>query len=174
MNDDNGKKFLIGGGLIALGAVTLNQIYTSGFQAGLIAGGAEPERWSRFGGGGFPFGFFLLIGLGVFIWFKVTNGGKRGPGGWFNGNRRGFFDDRRQQWPQPYQQPGSQQQYGAPYQQQPYTDQAPGTAPQPPVNHGVPRQPPVNYSPPGSPAPAYPRPEPDQPPAAPDPNKPAN
>jgi hypothetical protein len=184
VNDDNGKKLLIGGGLVALGAIILNQIYTSGFQAGLLAAGAEPGTWHRYGGGGFPFGFFILIGIGVFIWYKVTNGGKRGPGGWFSGHRRGFFDDRRQpwshQWPQQYQQqPG--QPYGAPQQQQPYNSQAPGAAPQqPPVNYGPqgnPQQPPVSYSPPTSPAPGHPQPEPGQqtaPPAASDPNKPAN
>ncbi len=183
MNDDSGKKLLIGGGLIALGAIILNQIYTSGFQAGLIASGAEPGAFGRHGGGGFPFGLFFLIGIGVLIWWKVTNGGKRGPGRWFSG-RRGFFDDRRQAWPQPYQQHASQPPYGAPQPQygapaQPSDYQAPGAAPRPPVNYGAqgaPQPPPVNYSPPSSPAPGYPQPEPGQPaapPAASDPNKPA-
>ena len=188
MNEDTGKKLLIGGGAVVLGSIILNQIYTSGFQAGLIAGGGDPGAIARYGGhGGFPFGLFFLIGIGGFIWWKVTNGGKRGPGGFFG--RRGMFDDRRQSsWPQPYQQPMNQppygqqygqqytQQYGAP-QQQPNPSPAPGAAPQPPVNYGAqsaPHQPPAGYSPPTSPAPGHPQPEPGQPPAAGDPNKPVN
>jgi hypothetical protein len=177
VNDDTGKKVLIGGGLVVLGAFILNQIYTSGFQAGLAVGGGDPRVIERFGHGGFPFGLFVLIGIGVFVWWKVTNGGKRSPGGFF-GHRRGMYDDRRQSWPQPYQQHfGHQpygQQYGAP--QQPSPSQAPGAAPQPPVNYGAQgagQQPPASYSPPTAPAPGHPQPDLDQPPAAADPNKPA-
>lgn len=185
MNDENGKKLLIGGGLIALGAVILNQIYTSGFEAGMVAGGGDPGAITRFGdGGGFPGGLFFLLAIGGFIWWKMSNGGRRGPGGFFGGHRRGpggFFDDRRQGgWPN-HQQNQQPQQYGAPQQQPPanYNYPAPGAAPQPPVNYGgqsAPPPPPANYSPPTPPAPGYPQPEPGQPaatPANPDPNKPA-
>lgn len=187
MNDDNGKKLLIGGGLIALGSIILNQIYTSGFEAGLIAGGGDPGAMARYGQGGFPGGFIFLLAIGGFIWWKMSNGGRRGPGGpcGFFGGRRGpggFFDDRRQGgWPDQQQNQHQQPQpYGAPQQQphQPYTYPAPGTTPQPPVSYGgqsAPPPPPADYSPPTPPAPGYPQPEsgqPAAPPANPDPNKP--
>lgn len=186
MNDENGKKLLIGGGLIALGAIILNSIYTSGFQAGLIAGGGDPAVIGRHFGGGFPFGLFFFLGIIGLIWWKVSNGGRRGPGRFFQG-RQGLFDDRQRSWSPPYPhqhqhqpQPG-QAPYGA-YQPEAnpyYQQQAPGTAPQPPVNYGnqsVPPQPPVNTSPPNQPAPGYPQPEPEQPgpSATTDPNKPAS
>lgn len=178
MNEDTGKKLLIGGGAIVLGSILLNQIYTSGFQAGLIAGGGDPGAIARYGHGGFPFGFLFLLAIGGLIWWKVTNGGKRGPGGFFRGPR-GMFDDRRQGWPQPSQQHVNQQQYGQQYAtpQQSYPSQAPGAAPQPPAGYGAQgayQQPPADYSPPTSPA--FPQPDPGQPPAPPaagDPNKPA-
>jgi hypothetical protein len=187
VNDENGKKLLIGGGLVALGAIILNQIYTSGFQAGLVASGGDPEVIGRhFRGGGFPFGLFFFLGIIGLIWWKATNGGRRGPGRFFQG-RHGLFDDRQRSWshtyphqPQPGQAPyGAYQPEATPYYPQHDYQQAPGAAPQQPVNHGnqsVPPQPPVNYSPPSQPAPGYPQPEPGQsaPPAAPDPNKPAS
>lgn len=181
MNDDNGKKLLIGGGLIAFGAIILNSIYTSGFQAGLVAGGGDAAMIGRHFGGGFPFGLFFFLGIIGLIWWKASNGGKRRL---FQG-RHGLFDDRQRSWshsyphqpqPQPGQAPyGAYQPEATPYYQQ----QAPGAAPQQPVNHGnqsVPPQPPVNYSPPSQPAPGYPQPEPGPaaPPAAHDPNKPAS
>jgi hypothetical protein len=182
VNDDNGKKLLIGGGLVALGAIILNSIYTSGFQAGLVAGGGDAAMIGRHYGGGFPFGLFFFLGIIGLIWWKMSNGGRRGPGSFFQ-SRRGLFDDRQRSWshsyphqPQPGQAPyGAYQPEATPYYQQ----QAPGAAPQQPVNHGnqsVPPQPPVNYSPPSQPAPGYPQPEPGQaaPPAANDPNKPAS
>lgn len=176
MNEDNGKKLLIGGGAIVLGSILLNQIYMSGFQAGLVAGGGDPGAIARYGHDGFPGGLFFLLAIGGFIWWKVSNGGKRGPGGFFSG-RRGIFDDRRQHWPQPYQQHFNHQQYGQQYAapQQPSPSQAPGAAPQPPAGYGAsPQQPPVSSSPPMS-APGHPQPDPNQPPAPPaaaDPNKP--
>ena len=74
MNDDNGKKLLIGGGLVALGAIILNNVYTSGFQAGLVAGGGDAAAIGRHFGGGFPFGLFFLLGIGGLTGFAVWIG----------------------------------------------------------------------------------------------------
>ena len=145
MNEDTGKKLLIGGGAIALGVIILNQIYTSGFQDGLMAAGAAPGEWDRSHGPGFPFGLLLLIGLGIFIYSKVTKGGRRGSG--FNlgfGGRRGFYDDRRQPWQPPqgsggYGQPAAPAQPGQPFAPghgqfgYGYGQPAPGAAPTPPA-----------------------------------------
>ncbi len=79
MEDKDLKRYAIIGGAVLLGVAVLNQIYQSGFNAGLAATG----QGGRYHGDGFfPFPGLLLVGGA--IWFFCFRRRGRGNGG--NGN----------------------------------------------------------------------------------------
>lgn len=80
MDDKDLKRYAIIGGAVLLGVAVLNQIYQSGFNAGLAATG-EGGRYH--GDGFFPFpGLLLVAGA---IWFFCFRRRGRGNGGHWPG-----------------------------------------------------------------------------------------
>lgn len=87
MNERELKIFGIAAGAGLLGIVIVNQVYQSGFNAGLAQSG-NPVAVAHHGGGFFPFPLLLIAGVVLFVvWRKRMMGGNgpgsvgRGPGG---------------------------------------------------------------------------------------------